>query len=190
MNSNSLGGSASSSKPTSPGHSSSKLGAVPIAPTSFNSAAFQSSPAQSRTTSFGAMGLQPTPAFQPSRPPAQAASGPNYSLDLPSQAPKPKPLSPQFPTFSTPLQPTGSRSPQPHQPSFGMGGMASPQQSMFAAMSSAPAAPLQPQPKPQAAAPPGWGGAGGLMQPTVAPKPAWNPSQASSTDWGDFDPLK
>jgi SCY1-like protein 2 len=47
--------------------------------------------------------------------------------------------------------------------------------------------PMQAQPA-ASAAPPGW--SNGVMQPTAAPKPAWNASQAASTDWGDFDPLK
>lgn len=74
-----------------------------------------------------------------------------------------KPKSP--PGFGAPLQPTRGMSPKPHQPMQTM-------------------RPMQAAP----AAPPGW--SNGVMQPTVAPKPAWNASQAASTDWGDFDPLK
>lgn len=54
-----------------------------------------------------------------------------------------------------------------------------------------PAAPLQPAMAAAPRPPPGWGGTGtGLMQPSVAPKPAWGAAQAASADWGDFDPLK
>ncbi|EJT45147.1 clathrin-coated vesicle protein [Trichosporon asahii var. asahii CBS 8904] len=162
----------------SPRAGSSRLGARQVSSSSFNSAAFESpkpsafqalqpqsstlAPLQPTSSSLSTLSPTPQrPAPQPAQP-ASASSAPNYNISLPPMKPK----SP--PGFGAPLQPTRGMSPKPYQP----------MQSMQ---------PMQAQPA-ASAAPPGW--SNGVMQPTAAPKPAWNASQAASTDWGDFDPLK
>ncbi|WWC87998.1 uncharacterized protein L201_002900 [Kwoniella dendrophila CBS 6074] len=171
---------------------SSKLKARPVPSTTFNASAFGSTstppptiqsppmlaptiPAPSPSTSFTP--LQPQSMKSPSLTPQpkmgmSSGNGPNYNLSLSPQLTNHQQQQQQSSYNSSPLsfmspQPTFTPSIQPQPPTQ----------------------PIQPSVKP----PPGW--QSGLMQPSSAPKAVWgksasNSGAGSSTDWGDFDPLK
>ena len=171
--------------------SSSRLRARPIPSSSFNAAVFEISPPPTFQPTFSSPSVGSLPTFSPApsivpalsfaplqpthhiamtQQPSKAQTltgGANYDLALSPQAPaqpnRPNPA----PSFAYP-SPIKSTYPIPPAP-----------QTTYA-----PAPPALPAMRP----PPGW--SSGLMQPSVAPKPASGGRSTSKQSWDDFDPLK